>query len=62
MDTQHNNIKYTTLSMNDTWPNAAGYYAEYRYAGCSILYCYAECRYGECHYAECHYAECRYGA
>jgi hypothetical protein len=55
-DTQHNNIKNTTLSINDTWRNVTGVVM----LGVALFHFYAKCHYAECHYAECHYAECRY--
>jgi hypothetical protein len=37
--TQHNKVKYTALSINNTWRNATGHYAGCRYF---YFYCYAE--------------------
>ncbi len=36
-DTQHNNIKNTTLGMNNPQRNVTSHYAECRYAGCRII-------------------------
>jgi hypothetical protein len=47
-DTQDKIINSTRLSINGTQHNATDHYA-----GCRIIYCYAECRYVECHHSEC---------